>query len=215
MRSPPFVSPSARRVRDAGLLLWLPAFVVAACTAYTPQALEPTPAPLSSRLLPLVVGLGESDVIRPEALRGVTLQTDFATVFRRDLEANVFGQDNQRWGFAEFRLTFDGDRVTGGGVALISVSIVTLFVPPLLGAPYSQRERTLQAEIVIYNSRRVETAKYVMLGKARYGVTMYTEDEYRRAGIEAAKNVMNEFRRRLATEVDLVNGRLRSTGAIP
>lgn len=191
------------------------ALVVVACTAYTPESLEPAPSPLPSRLLPLHIGLGETGVLRPEGLRGVTLQTDFATVFRRDLETNAFLADDERWGYAEFRLTFDSDAVTGGGVAVAGLNVITLFVPSLLGAPVTLRERTLQAEIVIYNSRRVEVTKQVITAKARYSVGLYKRDEYRRAGIEAAKNVLQQFRLRLAPEVEAVNNRLRAVGVVP
>ena len=191
------------------------ALLLAACTAYTLESLEPTPAPLPSRLLPLHIGLAETEVLRPEGVRGVTLQTDFATVFRRDLETNVFMPGDQRWGYAEFRLTFDGDAITGGGVALAGLNVVTLFIPSLLGARSALRERTLQAEVVIYNARRVEVAKQVITVKGKYAVSLYRRDEYRRAGIEAAKNIMQQFRSRLLPDVAALNARLRETGPVP
>jgi len=195
-------------------LLVLATMFLVACSAYTPESLEPTPAPLSSRLLPVHIGLGATEVLRPEGLRGITLQTDFATVFRRDLEANVFMPDDQRWGYAEFRLTFDRDAITGGGVALVGLNVVTLCIPSLLGAPYMLRERTLQAEIVIYNARRVEVTKQVITGKGAYAESLYREDEYRRAGIEAAKDILRQFRSRLAPDVGPVNAKLRETGPV-
>jgi hypothetical protein len=186
----------------------------AACSAYTLDSLEPAAAPLATRLLPLHVGLGENEVVRAEALRAVTLQTDFATVFRRDLEANVFEPDDERWGYAEFRLAYDNDAITGAGVALIALNVVTLLVPTVLGAPLVLRERTLQAEIVIYNSRRVEVAKYVITGTARYRDGLYTRDVRRRAGIDAAKDVMDQLKVRLNPDVGMINDRLRTIGAV-
>ena len=187
---------------------------LAACSAYTPEALEPAPSPLPSRLLPLEIGAGESEVVRSEGVRGVTVQTDFATVFRRDLEANVFAPDTIRWGFAEFRVTYDNATVTPGGVALMVASIGTLFIGPMLGVPIDQHERTLQAEIVLYNARRVEVASYVIVGTARYYRSLYTTDEYRSAGINAAKNIMAEFKRRVSPESERINSVLRSVGPV-
>jgi hypothetical protein len=184
------------------------------CARYTPEALAPVQAPLESRLLPLDIGLGEADIVRPEGLRTVTVQTDFATVFRRDLETNVFQRVDPRWGYAEFRLTFDGDRITGGGVAVITGNVVTAFIPTLFGAPFSIRERTIQAEIVVYDSRRTQISEYVITGTAKYTVGLYTSGEYRRAGIEAAKDVMQQFRQALAPEVGSLNQRLQSVGPI-
>lgn len=188
--------------------------LVQACTAFSPALLDPNPAPLSSRLLPLHIGLAETEVLRAEGARGVTVQTDFATVFRRDLETNVFRQDDRRWGYTEFRLTFDDEAITGGGRALLAMNIVTGFIPSLFGAPVLRRQRTVQAEIVIYNSRRVEVAKELITGNASYSVGIYKRDESRRAGVRAVKSIMEQFRSRLASSVETVNGKLRAAGPI-
>lgn len=197
-----------RRLAVVALLL------VQACTAYTPALLEPNPSPLSSRLLPLHLGLAETDVLREEGVRGVTVQTDFATVFRRDLEANVFMHDDRRWGYTELRITYDDDAITGGGAVLAGLSIVTLFIPTVLGVPVTRRQRTIQAEIVIYNSRRVEVAKELISGKVEYSEGLYRRDESRRAGIEAVKVIMEQFRSRLASDVEAVNAKLREAGPV-
>ncbi|GIW52853.1 MAG: hypothetical protein KatS3mg081_2208 [Gemmatimonadales bacterium] len=188
--------------------------VVAACTAYTPESLEPAPAPLPSRLLPLHVGPGEAQLVHFEGVAPLAIYTDFATVFRRDLEANVFMPDERRWGYAEFHLTFDDDRITGLGIVLGGLNAVTLFVPALLGAPVTVRERTLQAEIVLYNARRVSVAKYVITGQHTYTVSAYKRQASRRAGIEAAKTIMEQFRAQLAPHAAALNARLRETGPV-
>lgn len=201
------------QIRRGGLAI-AALLLVQACTAYTPALLEPNPSPLSSRLLPLHLGLTETDGLREEGVRGVTVQTDFATVFRRDLEANVFMQDDRRWGYTELRITYDDDAITGGGAVLAGLSIVTLFIPTVLGAPVTRRQRTIQAEIVIYNSRRVEVAKELITGKINYSVGLYRRDEARRAGIEAVKGIMEEYRSRLTSDVEAINDRLREAGPV-
>lgn len=200
----------------------LVAAALVACSAYTPDALLPSPSPLPSRLLPLSVdwgvgagvGMGGGNRMRREEARAVTFQSDFVTVLQQDFEANVFDAAEQRWGFADYRLTRDEDAMTKGGAALTLLNAFTLFVPALFGAPISVRERSLEVEIVIYSSRRVEVARHVVVGRANYRPSVYVRDFYRRGGIEAAKNAMAKYRSKLGPDVERVNAALRETGPL-
>lgn len=204
----------ARMLRAALLIAAAPL----ACTAYTPDALLPSPSPLQSRLLPLRVdwgvGVEPGDRLRREEARAVAFQSDLVTVLRQDFEANVFDAGGQRWGFADYRLAHDADAVTKGGAALTLLNALTLFVPALLGAPISVRERSLEVEIVIYDSRRVEIARHVVVGRANYRPSIYVRDFYRRGGIDAAKNVMEKYRAKLGPDVQRINTGLRATGPV-
>jgi hypothetical protein len=196
------------------LLVAAPLLGSVAC-AIGPEVLDPAPEPMPDRLLPLTVGLAHEIEVRSESDRGVTVQTDVNTVFRRDLDANVFSDDTLRWGYVELRVTFDEKKVTGGGAALIAGSVVTLFVPAFLGAPFIIEERTLQSELAIYDSRRVPVRTYVLEGRVKYAYGLYNEQSaHRKARIEAAKQIMGAFRDRLSAELADVNGRLRRVGPI-
>jgi hypothetical protein len=191
--------------------------IFTACARVSPEMLDPAPEPMPQRLLPLTLGLGQEVVVPPET-RPVVVQSDFTTVFSRDLEANVFLEDTLRWGYIEFRITFDDRKITGGGAALIAGNVVTLFVPVLFGAPLTIRERTLQVEVAIYDSRRVPFRTYVFDRRVKYGdERLYESRNYRhrKAGIQAAKEILQAFRGELALELAAINGRLRQVGPIP
>lgn len=203
---------SAATIRGPTVLLSVA--LVSGCQAFTLASLEPRPITRSAGILPLFVTFGD-DLFRTDAAQGVAVATDYATLFRRDLEANVFVPDDRRWGYAELRLTFEDTRVTGGGWALFGGQLVTLMIPAFLGAPMSIHDRTIQAEVAILDSRRIPVAHYVLTGRERFSARLYYNDEERQAGTEAFKDLLDELHRRLAEDVRDINGRLRDTGAVP
>ena len=181
--------------------------LLAGCTSYTLESLEPRPVTGSSGLLPLFITFAEAEP-------GVSVATDYATLFRRDLQSNVFLPDDSRWGYAELRVTFESTRVTGEGWVIGGAQIVTLAIPAFLGAPLTIKERTLQAEIAILDSHSIEVASYVITAKHRFPTWVWKDGEYRQAGTEAFKNVLDEFRMRLAEDVQSINDQLRAIGSL-
>ncbi|MEE8277706.1 MAG: hypothetical protein V3R89_03190, partial [Thermoanaerobaculia bacterium] len=75
---------------------------VIGCGGINPDMLAPSATPLAHRLLPLNIGLATAgQEVRAEAVRTPTFQSEFLTVFERELEQNVFQTSRDRWGWYE------------------------------------------------------------------------------------------------------------------
>ncbi len=87
-------------------------------------------------------------------------------------------------------------------------------LPTLIGIPIDIRNRTIQLEINIYDANRIQIKKYIYTESSKYMRQLYTNNNYRIAGINIIKEIMNKFKYDLETDVNNLNNQLIETGII-
>jgi hypothetical protein len=194
------------------ILLILVMFIYS-CAGVNPSILNPLNDPLSKKLHKLQIGLGSGSVIRTESVKTVTVQTDFATIFSRELETNVFDNSRKNVGYIEYKIVFDSYNLQPISFLLYGLHGITAFFPTLLGLPVESRKRTLEAEISIYDIEEVQLKKYIISSTSDASwVTLYNQSSAwsprRKAGVQVTKEIINQFKSQLLEDIDFLNKEL-------
>jgi hypothetical protein len=186
------------------------------CVTLKPEMLDASDDALQTRILPLYVGLAGPNVVRGEQAKHLPTQSEMLTVAERELQENAFRADQRLWGYVDLKATFDERNLTAGGAALFAVNMITATVPAIFGSPLSIQRRTLQVEVGIYDSRKAPVRRYVYTEAVKYAVFLYSrwDAAYRKAGINAMKEILARLKEDLGRDAPEINRDLESVGPI-
>lgn len=203
------------------LIIFTIIFTIISCATLNPEMLQPEKNQITKKLLPLKIGLSDENIVKTEAVNTTTYQSEPATLFERELEANIFQQSRDQWGFIEFKTTFDDSNVTFFGVVFSGISLGSLFVANLIGLPPSQYNYTKEVEISIFDSNKVKIKKYTYLDSGKYfgdfgglGLAFYYKNNFRILQVKIVKNILNKFRYDIEEDVEYINSELRKVGSL-
>jgi len=86
--------------------------------------LNPPDNPLTEKLKTLEIGLGEENIYRSASVKSTTVVTNYATVFSRTLERNIFEQSRNKWGYCDLSIVFSNTK----GDPLINAPLIALYI---------------------------------------------------------------------------------------
>ena len=186
------------------------------CVTLKPEMLDPSDDALQTRILPLYVGLAGPNVVRSEEAKYLPTQSEMLTVAERELHQNAFQRDGEMWGYIDLTATYDERSMTAGGAALFAVNMITAAVPAIFGSPLAIHRRTLQLEVGIYDSRKTLLRKYVYTEAVKYAMFLYGrwDAAYRKAGINAMKEILSRLKEDLGSDAREINRKLEGAGPV-
>jgi len=183
------------------------------CSSFDPSLLNASNDEMPIKLLPLQQGLA-GNIVRTESVKTESVQSDFVTIFERELEKNVFAGSDSLWGYIETKIIYNDRKPTVGGSVLFGVNLITLFIPSLFGVPWAIPKETLQADVVIYNSSRAQIKKFTYTVSETYSMTLYSPDSGRECEARIAKRIVKNFKDDLRKDVTLINKKLLENGSL-
>ncbi len=184
--------------------------------------LNPPDNPLTEKLKTLEIGLGEENIYRSASVKSTTVVTNYATVFSRTLERNIFEQSRNKWGYCDLSIVFSNTK----GDPLINAPLIALyifpgmFLPPLFGAPLMSKKE-MEVEISIYDSQRELIKKYIIndniSGWTAYPISpqfQESHDSYRLLSVKLFHQIMREFEKQVSSDIGYINAELEKAGLI-
>jgi len=194
-------------------------FIFLSCASVDVSILRSSDRPIQKRLKTLKIGLGEESVVRNETIKTVTIQTDFATIFSREMETNFFENTRQNWGYIEYKIVFDNTNIDPISYPVMAAHLIWVFVPSIFGAGILKFTRTIEAEISIFDSKEAKIKKYVISSTSKpIWVTLYNDltewGTKRLAGVEITKDIINQFKSLLSSDIVYINNELEKSGPI-
>lgn len=187
--------------------------------------LNPPDNPLTEKLKTLEIGLGEENVYRSASVKSTTVVTNYATVFSRTLERNIFEQSRNKWGYCDLSIVFSNTK----GDPLINAPLIALYIfpgmffPPLFGAPIMSKKE-MEVEISIYDSQKELIKKYTIndnISAWTSALAMFSppdiqasHDSHRLLSVKLFHQIMREFEKRLSGDIGYINAELEKAGLI-
>ncbi len=184
--------------------------MVNGCASISPSMLKPPNKPINNKIKSLTIGLEAENVVRSEALKTVTVQTDFATIFSRTMDQNVCEMSREKWGFTDIRIVFLAEKFS----ILNLIYLPTFFLLPVYGAPI-QMNVTMEVEIGIYDSNKQIVKKYTIDNASKYWNFLYDpQNDTRVAKIKLFQTILREFETLVNSDATYLNKELVNAGPI-
>ena len=194
-------------------------FIFLSCASVNSSILRSSDQPIQNRIKPLKIGLGEESIIRSEMIKTVTIQSDFATIFSREMETNFFESTRQNWGYIEYKIVFDNMYINPITYPVVALHMAFFGLPTILGAGVWKFTRTIEAEISIFDSKEAKIKKYVISSTSEPKWSTFYADfsnwnMKRLAGVDITKDIINQFKSLLSSDIVYINNELEKSGPI-
>lgn len=198
------------RVTKAIAVATLAALVLAGCTTVTPDMLRPEIVQNDRRVLPMEFVEQTAEVSVAGAPRSAVFQSDFYTIFDRELRQNLYLPGETPAGTIDIAVTFFDERLSGLGIGLQVVNLLTLYIAPLLGVPYVHSRLIYEIEVTVRSSDRAELWSQTFGHEERTLLWIYTPGDGRRqADIRAFHALAQDVRIALSNDSETLNRQLR------
>lgn len=184
--------------------------VFASCVTVTPDMLRPEPVQNEQRVLPLEFVDESAEVAVAGAPRSAVFQSDFYTIFDRELRQNLYIPGEVPAGTIDIAVTFYDQRSSALGIGLQFVSGLTVFAAPLLGMPYVHGRVTYEIEVTVRDSDRAELWNQTFGHEETGLLWIYNYgDGMRQAHIRAFHALAQDVRIALSADAQVLNRQLR------
>ena len=165
------------------------------------------------------IELGEKTIVRAESEKSVTKQSEILTILERELETNVFDKFKENWGYLEYKIVFDATNPTARGKKLFLIQNLTFWSFYIFGFPITEIERTIEVDINIYDKNQVKLKKYNIVATSEpksVGLpqTISGWDPEKLAGIDVTRDIIEQLKLQLETDIDYLNKELEAAGPL-
>lgn len=179
------------------------------CVSIGPETLHVDNVENANRLAPLEFAF-ERDTVVASDQRAATVQTDFVTVFTRELRQNLFDSHLPPAGRIDIVLTYYQRRTRFATLPIFAMNVMSFGFLPAIGGPIAWVSVEMEVEVTVYSSESIRLWNDSFVHEKRYFVSLYDppNQRHRLAQIASYKAIAAEVRSRLAQEARSLNAAL-------